>query len=210
MPPTTVELALSKHFIVYMLSKKTWWRKSLTQIWKINKVLGCRLHIFSPRFWYLGRIKILIHCHWEENKYLHHWLHHQHWAIVHLSVQRSISSNSFPLAGRPHQNHLTLCTLCTARNCALPFFVWLCIENKDIHNFTVLKCWEASLTYPQSLLLHFFSIWNFYKHLKESNCTPPLILIQFYHLCVTLRNRPLPLSWPYVTAFPFVHKPWGL
>ena len=29
-------------------------------------------------------------------------------------------------------------------------------------------------------------------------------------MSVTLRNRPPPLSWPYVTAFPFVHKPWGL
>ena len=55
----------------------------------------------------------------------------------------------------------------------------------------------TSLTYPHSLSLHFFSIWNFYKHLKWSNHTSLIILIQFFfHLCVCYITKPPPTSFP--------------
>ena len=64
--------------------------------------------------------------------------------------------------------------------------------------------WNVSITYRHSLWLHFFSIWIFYKHLKESNHTPLIILIQFHHLWCLLHYETTPYLFPDHMSQPFL------
>ena len=64
--------------------------------------------------------------------------------------------------------------------------------------------WNVSITYRPSLWLHFFSIWIFYKHLKESNHTPLIILIQFHHLWCLLHYETTPYLFPDHMSQPFL------